>query len=62
VVALRAFVFGCKVTKSRNVSRISMDVKNNFMAEVQKAQTPRCFKEFITCLLHDVIQGYLHYQ
>jgi hypothetical protein len=39
VVALRAFAFGCKVTKSRNVIRTFVDVKNNFTIEVQKALT-----------------------
>jgi hypothetical protein len=31
-------VFGCKVTMSRNVIRVTMDVESNFTAKVQEAQ------------------------
>jgi hypothetical protein len=33
-VPLGACAFGCKILKSRNVVKITMDVKMNFMAKV----------------------------
>jgi hypothetical protein len=33
-VPLGACAFGCKISKSRNVLKITMDVKMNFTAEV----------------------------
>jgi hypothetical protein len=39
VVVLRAFVFGWKVTKTRDVIRITMEVQNNSKAEIREAQT-----------------------
>jgi hypothetical protein len=39
VVSLRASVFGWKVTKTRDVIRITMEVQRKSKAEIQKAQT-----------------------
>jgi hypothetical protein len=39
VLALRASAFGCKVTKSRNVIKIIVNVESNIMADVQKPRT-----------------------
>jgi hypothetical protein len=39
VVALRACVFGCKVTKSKEVIRITMEVESNSKSEIHEAQT-----------------------
>jgi hypothetical protein len=39
VVAFGTYAFGYKVTISKNVIRISVDVISNFKAKVQKAQT-----------------------
>jgi hypothetical protein len=37
VVDLRACAFVCNVTKSKNVIRITVDVENNFKAEIHEA-------------------------
>jgi hypothetical protein len=38
-VSLGAYAFGCKISKSRNVVKITMDIKINFTVEVHSAQT-----------------------
>jgi hypothetical protein len=39
MVAFRACAFDCKVTKSRNVIGITVDVQSSFTTEVQTVQT-----------------------
>jgi hypothetical protein len=39
VISLKAFVFGCKVTKTRDAIRITVEVQSNSKAKIQKAQT-----------------------
>jgi hypothetical protein len=56
VISITACAFGCKVTKSRNVSKTFVDVKKNFTTEVQKAQIILdASKNYKTTLSHQVV-------